>query len=181
MSNAVETEVKIPLKEAELVRDKLLKLGFTVSTPRVFEANTLYDRDGELQGRGELLRLREAGSHFVITFKGPGSSGAYKSRQEIETTIGSAKVLAEILERLGYRRTFRYEKLRTEFKRNGEEHGVVTIDETPIGHFLELEGPGEWIDRTARELGFLQSEYILDSYGKLYLADCQRRGVQPTN
>ncbi|MBV9156122.1 MAG: adenylate cyclase, partial [Acidobacteriaceae bacterium] len=59
--------------------------------------------------------------------------------------------------------------------------GVVTLDETPIGTFLELEGPGDWIDETAKQLGFSRADYIVDSYGRLYLADCERRGVQPTN
>jgi len=31
--------------------------------------------------------------------------------------------------------------------KDGEGHCVV--DETPIGNFAELEGPPEWIDRTA--------------------------------
>jgi adenylate cyclase, class 2 len=180
MKNPVETEVKIRVPNADSVRSKLSQLGFAVSEPRVFEANTLYDRDNELRNKNEILRLREAGGHHVVTFKGTDQGGAYKNREEVETTLGSVEALGTILERLGFRRAFRYEKFRTEFERPGKE-GVVTLDETPIGFFIELEGPGEWIDRTASELGFAQSDYVLDSYGKLYLADCARRGVEPAD
>jgi adenylate cyclase, class 2 len=94
--------------------------------------------------------------------------------------VGSIETLAKILEQLGYRPSFRYEKYRTEFRRD-DEAGVVTLDETPIGNFLELEGGGEWIDQTAQKLGFLPKDYVLESYGRLYLAECERRGVQPSH
>jgi adenylate cyclase class 2 len=181
MKSAIETEVKIRLLELDSVREKLARLGFKVSASRVFEANTLYDRNGELRGQEQLLRLREAGDKHVITFKGRGNDGPHKQREEIETSLGSAREMAKILERLGYQHSFRYEKYRTEFQRPGEEQDTVTLDETPIGFFMELEGPGEWIDATARELGFTPNDYLLDSYGKLYLAECKRRGVEPTD
>jgi len=57
--------------------------------------------------------------------------------------------------------------------------GTITFDETPIGEFLELEGPAEWIDRTARELDFSPRDYVVSSYGKLYSDYCAQRGVQP--
>ncbi len=33
----------------------------------------------------------------------------------------------------------------------------MTLDETPIGDFLELEGPGEWIDETAAPAWFYET------------------------
>jgi adenylate cyclase class 2 len=181
MHSGVETEVKIPIGKTDEVMDRIRNAGFTLAVPRLFEANTLYDKPNkELKNAGMLLRLREVGGKGVITWKGQGTAGPYKSRPEIETTLGSAEVLGQILEKLGYERSFRYEKYRTEF-RNPSEDGGITVDETPIGNFLELEGPGEWIDRTARLLGFTEKQYVLESYGRLYLEDCERRGVQPAN
>lgn len=179
MKGGTETEVKIPLKNAGAMRDRLREAGFEVSVPRQFEANTLYDTpDAALARKSMLLRLRQAGDKSVITWKGPGEASPYKSRPELETTIGSIETLAKILEQLGYRPSFRYEKYRTEF-RHGDGAGVVTMDETPIGNFLELEGEGEWIDETAQKLGFSRKDYVLESYGRLYLAECERRGVEP--
>jgi adenylate cyclase class 2 len=73
---------------------------------------------------------------------------------------------------------FRYEKYRTEFAR-GSEPGLVTLDETPVGNFMELEGPARWIDHTAKVLGFSRDAYITDSYGKLYEDWCAARNLVP--
>lgn len=182
MDGPVETEVKIRIGDVGPVEKKLTAAGFSVSVGRLFEANTLYDKGNkELLREGMLLRLREVGEKNVITWKGKQQPGRHKNRPELETTLGSAEVLAEIFGHLGYARTFRYEKYRTEFRDAANPAGVVTVDETPIGNFLELEGPADWIDSTARRLGFGEAEYVLDSYGRLYLADCERRGVQPSN
>lgn len=73
----------------------------------------------------------------------------------------------EVLDRLGYRPRFRYEKYRTKFTAPGEP-GIVSIDETPIGTYLELEGEPEWIDRTAARMGLSRDAYLNQSYSKLY-------------
>ncbi len=183
MQGPFETEVKIPIGEIQPVLGRLRELGYEVSAPRVFEANTLYDTaGGTLRARSFLLRLREVGGKHVLTFKGPGKPGRHKSREELETQLSSGSTMDAILNRLEYRPSFRYEKFRTEYRKAGTEgDGVVTVDETPIGHFLELEGPGDWIDRTAGELGFSAADYVLESYGRLYLAECARRGVEPSH
>jgi adenylate cyclase class 2 len=72
-----------------------------------------------------------------------------------------------MLERLGYLPGFRYEKYRTKFATAGEP-GIITLDETPIGVFLELEGAKYWIDHTAGRLGFALSAYSTASYAALY-------------
>jgi len=89
-----------------------------------------------------------------------------------------ATALVEILAGLGYRPVFRYEKYRTVYRRIGRP-GLAMLDETPIGNFLELEGSPRSIDRMAGELGYSGADYILDSYGKLYLDHCARAGVRP--
>lgn len=185
VSGGTETEVKIKLDSPSTIAGRLLACGFAVSVPRAFEANTLYEtKDRALARNSMLLRLRQTDGRAVITWKGPGETGPYKSRPELETTVGSAETMQQIFAHLGYEPSFRYEKYRTEYTRSGDmasrdTEGTVTVDETPIGDFLELEGPGPWIDRTALALGFSSADYILDSYGRLYLADCERRGVQP--
>lgn len=181
-SNGVETEVKIRISEIGHLPEDLQRRGFKLHTARQFESNTLYDTsDRTLRRGGAILRLREAGDKSVITWKGAAGDGPFKSRMELETSVESLDTMRQILERLGYQQAFRYEKFRTEYVESSDpESGVLTIDETPIGNFLELEGEGDWIDRKAQELGFSRKDYILSSYGALYLEDCERRGVQPT-
>ena len=69
------------------------------------------------------------------------------------------RLFETVLSRLGYQRAFRYEKFRTKYSA-GE--GLITVDETPVGIFLELEGPGYWIDETATRLGSGRDRYLND-------------------
>jgi adenylate cyclase class 2 len=59
--------------------------------------------------------------------------------------------------------------------------GLVTLDETPIGAFLELEGPSYWIDQTATQLGFSGDEYITRSYATLYQEYLRAHPEAPCN
>jgi len=58
-----ETEIKLPVADAQTARVLLRRAGFHVSRRRVFEANTVFDTaDLELRKTGRLLRVREAGA-----------------------------------------------------------------------------------------------------------------------
>jgi adenylate cyclase class 2 len=122
--------------------------------------------------------VREAGGVFTLTYKGPPAVGRHKSREELELELSAAAPMAAILDRLGFRPMFRYEKYRAEYRKPASA-GVATVDETPVGVYLELEGSPRWIDRTARALGFSERDYITASYGRLYLEWCERHGVTP--
>lgn len=176
-----EIEIKLRVHDAAAVRQQIELAGFAVETGRLFEANFVLDTaDNHLRQRGELIRLRQVGGEYVLTYKGISVPGPHKIREELEVRVDDGPILHEIFQRLGYEIKFRYEKYRTTFRRAGEP-GVVTLDETPIGAFLELEGPSEWIDRTAAALGFTPEQYVLESYGALYHQYCREHGVPPTN
>jgi adenylate cyclase class 2 len=175
--SGLETEVKIALANAVAARRRIEDLEFRVSVPRSFESNTIYDTAAqELRQANMLLRLRQTGERRVITWKGPGVPGPHKSRPEIETTIGSLESLDGILRQLGYAPLFRYEKYRTEFAAP-DRAGTIVLDETPIGDFLELEGAADWIDETAERLGFTKDNYVLESYGRLFLDYREKHGL----
>lgn len=177
MQTPIETEVKIALPRSFVGPLRLHALGFHEQTPRIFESNTLLDTPGQqLRQNNMLLRVRQAGAKYVLTWKGKSIDGPHKSRPELETTVHSADTVAQIFGHLGFTPVFRYEKFRTEYARE-DRSGVVTFDETPIGNFLELEGEGDWINGTASELGFASSDYILESYGKLFANYCAQHGL----
>jgi adenylate cyclase class IV len=125
-----------------------------------------------------LLRVRGAGKIVTCTFKGVEKAGRHKSREEREFHADDLEACVGFFAALGFREAFRYEKYRTEFARAGEP-GHVTLDETPIGGFMELEGPARWIDRTAKELGFSAAAYITESYSRLYDNWCAAEGIEP--
>lgn len=167
MSSAIETEIKFRIASAQALADKLRQSGFQLVTPRTHEMNTLFDLPGRpLRRKGSLLRVRKYGERWTITFKGKASVGRYKSRKEIETVINDGVTLTAILEGAGFLPTFRYEKFRSEWT---DGRGHLLIDETPIGDFGEIEGPGEWIDAIARRLEITPAQYITDSYAILFL------------
>lgn len=175
---------------------------------RVHEWNVIFDTpEGGLAKHGQLLRIRietpeakskkakqAAGQRTMLTFKRPLGVGAlaspgvqnsrhHKVREEIEMEVADATVLATIFEGLGMRGWFRYEKYRTTFRLPGSASWakglLIELDETPIGTFVELEGPAAAIDRAARELGYSRRDYVLKNYLVLYVEECRRQGKEP--
>ncbi|MDX1980021.1 MAG: class IV adenylate cyclase [Bryobacteraceae bacterium] len=174
MKSNTETEIKIAVTGFERIRARLKSLGFARSQPRLFEANMLFDTPGaDLRSGGRLLRVRRVGKQTILTYKGPAETGRHKSREELEIVVSDEAMCQAILDRLGFKPTFRYEKYRTEYS---DGRGVVTLDQTPIGNYLELEGAAGWIDSTAAKLGFTEADYITSSYGRLYLESGDGRG-----
>lgn len=165
-----EVEIKFLIVDMAALAARLAEAGFREVTPRTHELNTLYDQPGgKLHRRGALLRLREFGQRWTLTYKdksGP-SGGKHKSRREIETPVERGEAAARIFEELGFRPSFRYEKFRSEWS---DSAGHVVLDETPIGNYGEIEGPPKWIDSTARLLEIAPSQYITLSYAELFAA-----------
>ena len=107
----------------------------------------------------------------------------HKVREEIEVEVADAEILSKIFHGLGLKGWFRYEKYRTTYAPPASARWakglLIELDETPIGTFVELEGPPEAIDRAASLLGFSHADYILKNYLQLYIEDCRRRGEEP--
>ncbi|MCX6588153.1 MAG: class IV adenylate cyclase [Acidobacteria bacterium] len=171
-----EIEVKLAVPDVPAMRATLAAAGFVEFAPRSLEQNRIYDYpDGALRQRGELIRLREYAGHRILTYKGPATVDRHKQREEIEVDVADTAILAIILGKLGLEPRFRYEKFRSEWQQP-HQPGVAMLDETPIGAFLELEGPGEWIDRAALALGFTEADYLNLSYARLFADHCTKRG-----
>ena len=177
-------------------------------TSKVLEENVIFDTpQGGLAKHGQLLRIRTETpevrgkskksapkQRVILTFKQPmtrpavaetesRSDSPYKVRDEIEVEVAESGNLARIFEGLGMNGWFRYEKYRTTFRLPASKAWakglLIELDETPIGAFVELEGPAEAIDRAAEELGYSKRDYVLKNYLRLYMEDCRRRGEEP--
>ena len=175
----VEIEIKLAVESVAKARALLRRHGFRVIAPRVFEENLVLDDEARsLYGRGVLLRVRRAGKTVTCTSKGVESAGGrHKRREEHEFRASDFDAALAVFGAVGYREAFRYEKFRTEFARAGEP-GHVTLDETPVGIYLELEGPARWIDRTAQVLAFPRDRWITLSYARIYKESCEARGIE---
>ncbi len=148
-------------------RAEVARIGGVPSHERHFEDNVLFDdAAGALAASGRTLRLREAEGRAIVTFKGPRIEGTgVKSRPETEVVVGDAAAMVRILEGLGYRKVFRYQKYREAFRYRDAE---IRVDEVPIGTYLEIEGPVETIHAAAEALGFGPDAYVHESYPALF-------------
>jgi adenylate cyclase class 2 len=177
MADCIETEIKlsVPGGAAEAL-GRIEQRGYQTRNPRTLQVDQVFDSPGgDLRKARQLLRVRSEDGLATLTYKGPPFPGRYKSREELEATTADTAALLSILDRLGYVPSFRYEKYRTTFALPEEldaepraKPGILALDETPIGVFLELEGPEGWIDRTAVRLGFSPDDYVTASYASLY-------------
>ena len=179
---AIETEIKIAVAGWDALKAALQPLGPKLLTERHFEDNyVLDDSRGTLRAGSCLLRVRKTGDLETITFKGPPKASLlFKSREELELSLGSADVMLDILSRLGFGVWFRYQKYREEYALTGPAAAGrelrLALDYTPIGDYLELEGSEESILEAAARLGFKKSQFLRDSYYALYARHCQDQG-----
>jgi adenylate cyclase class 2 len=210
---AHETEIKLHVHDLKALLQGLKRLGagsVSGGSGRVHEWNELFDTFRQELGKsGQLLRIRkETAGEFLskrrgpkeervlLTFKRPVGAKPgrvrsrprrerHKVREEIELQVANRDAMAEILEGLGLRGWFRYEKFRTTYRLPPSQPWakglLIELDETPIGTFIELEGPPKAIDRAAKELGFTKRDYVVKNYLSLYREECRRRGEKPSN
>jgi len=174
----VETEVKIRIESAE----DFIELARSHRAERVaersLEDNILFDfPNGSLRLARCVLRVRSINGRGVLTYKGaPLPDVIFKSREELETGVENPETAIEILERIGMKPGFRYQKYRQEFALDGVH---IAVDETPIGNYAELEGTEEDILNLARKLGISESRFIRQSYYALYIDHCGERKITP--
>ena len=173
-----EIEIKIAIDSPNWAREKLGRLGAVARFPRSLEDNCIYDdEEGSLTRSGQLLRLRSSRGEHLLTFKHPTEEGTdgrrYKVRQEHQTVVSDPEETRSLLEGLGYRMVYRYQKYRQHYRLDDV---VVVIDEIPFGTFLELEGTPPGIDRAAEALGFGPESYIRETYYELH---CKQTGREP--
>ena len=176
---SIEREIKLQFASADEARAAILEAGATPLHGRRLQEDCLLDDEEEtLRRRRCVLRIRNEGGKSRLTFKGPVQPSTVKVREEFETVVGDGAVLQHVLEELGLHVWFRYEKYREEF---ALEDVVLTIDETPVGVFVEIEGGEQGIGDTALALGCGPEEYLLDSYRGLFMQHRRAHGLPATD
>src|SRR5262245_41941170 len=170
-----ENEIKLAFPSPDSAISRLREAGAREIHPRAFEDNTLFDfPNRSLTASGRLLRLRTYGATAYLTFKAPvEGTHRHKVRIEHETEVSSAEATRSILLGLGLGAVYRYQKYRTGFELDAVE---ASVDETPLGTFVELEGPADDVDRAAEALGVAPSDFIRATYRELQEIDAAARG-----
>jgi len=172
----IEIEIKVRIGKTAELESRLRALGAYPESIRVLEDDTLYDfPNRRLAKKGSILRLRDREDGSIFTFKEKiKTSMRAKVRKELESGVSSLSDVRSIVEALGLKPIWRYQKYRSSYRLGGL-HALV--DELPIGNFLELEGPKEEIDRWAGALGFNEEQFLLQSYRDLHDAWLKEKGL----
>ena len=162
-----ELEVKFHVSELAGIEKQLVKFGATLVQPRTHEYNLRFDTPaGDLAQAESMLRLRrDAASH--VTFKGPSSTlGGVLARQEIEFEVSNFISAQKLIEALGFRSKFVYEKYRTTYAMDGLK---ITLDEMPYGPFVEIEGKeAAPIQTAANKLGLDWQKRLPETYISIF-------------
>jgi adenylate cyclase class 2 len=171
MTVQTEIEVKFALRGPESMRESLLGLGAAFKG-RDHEVNLRFDDARRtLTAKGVVLRLRQTegakGIQYILTHKAPvpDADPAFKVLRECEITVNDGEAAQSILEALGYEVYWCYEKYREVYLCRNVE---ASIDETPIGWFIELEGRARAIRALARALNLSLEDAITAGYAELF-------------
>ena len=176
-------EIEVKLRFDDLEAFARAGIALELEAARHFEDNWLLDTaDRYLSEHASILRVRSSAAGGSITYKenesGAAPASQFKKRIEIETLIDNPESAIAILERLGLRKWFRYQKYRTVYMATlpcGSKLHVM-FDETPLGRFVELEGEEEIIAQAVKLLGVTPGEYVLESYLAIQAEHCRRQG-----
>jgi adenylate cyclase, class 2 len=179
MSATLEREIKLHFDAPEAARVAVLAAGGTPVRDRRLQEDYLLDTDDmRLRRRRSLLRVRMEPGRSFLTFKGPVQPSIMKLREELETIVGDGTLILRVLDELGFRVWFRYQKYREEF---AIDDVLIAIDETPVGTYVELEGGELGIAATTEALGRRPADYVLDSYRGLFVRYCEERSLPVTH
>jgi adenylate cyclase class 2 len=166
-NECVELEVKFLISNLITMKRRLEESGASLSRPRTFELNLRFDTfKSDLRRESKILRLRQDNQNF-LTYKGPTNvRDGIQQRTEIEFSVSDFERAQRFLEALGYQVCMVYEKYRTNYAR---ESITISLDETPFGDFIEIEGPNpESINNVAIELGLNLETRINSSYAEIF-------------
>ncbi|MCF7954885.1 MAG: class IV adenylate cyclase [Phycisphaerae bacterium] len=135
----------------------------------------------ELKTADRGLRIRrqigDEGEKVIVTYKGPREDNPFKSRQEIETTVGEFDFMSQILLALGMKKNIVIEKKRDIWLYGDCE---VCLDELPLlGTFVEVEGENaDKISKVLEALSLSGLEHIDDGYARLIKNKLKELGIK---
>ncbi len=162
-----EIELKVIFKNFKDIKKKLRDLKAKKINPKSFEKNIIYDHKNiNLKRKGVLLRLRKFGKKNILTLKkaSKGKEG-FKVREEINLDVESFGKTETILKSLGFFETFSYEKWRENYAYKGL---TISLDETKVGNFMEVEGEYEDILNFLKEIGVSKENTLTLTYMDLF-------------
>jgi len=168
-----EIEVKIKIEDVEDIKKRILKIKAELFKHRHLEVDEYFDNRNKLKNTDQLLRLRD---NCILTYKGPQKrKQEMKIREEIELLIDDGNKFKQILEKLGYIYVKRKEKYRESYILGRTQ---ITIDETPMGNYIEVEGSKETVPKIVKRLGFAEKDMINKTYTDIWEAYAKKNNLK---
>jgi adenylate cyclase class 2 len=137
-----EVELKFPVSDPAATLKQLATLGFRASETRT-EVDRYYNApDRDFSSTDEALRIRQVGEACRLTYKGPkqGQQGKVRREHEVDLTLGSARMMHQILIDLRYQPSIEVKKKRTHYYHAAQRDIEISVDEVSgLGTFMELE------------------------------------------
>jgi adenylate cyclase class IV len=178
---ATELELKAVVADPDAVRRALHAAGARLDF-RGMMRDRRFDRDGQMSGRDEVLRVRvweaEEVSHTrsQVAWKGPTtrSASGYKQRQEIEFTADDGTQAVRLLEALGYQVVEAIDR----YVEVSEFQGTVArLEWYPrMDVLIEIEGTAEGIEALVRVIGIPRQDCLSDSLAQFAARYAGRTG-----
>lgn len=136
-----EIEVKFLQVDHDEIRTKLKALGAVCEKPMSLMRRAIFDysnKQFQVGGRGQRLRVRDEGDKITITYK---ENGEDVYDHEIETTVGSYEDMVAILKAIGLENISYQESKREKWVYKDVE---IVLDEWPwLSTYIEIEGRSE--------------------------------------
>jgi adenylate cyclase, class 2 len=151
----MEIEEKVPIKDRGTVLKRALDLGAVLVNERDQEDLYFAHPVRDFGTTDEALRLRKDGQKEVLTYKGPKLDKRSKTREEIEFAVPCSE-MRTVLDRLGFRESFKVKKHRMELFLDGVSVCLDDVDD--LGSFVELEYEGQDVERGLHKIEELKKE-----------------------
>lgn len=139
-----EVEAKYRLDDRDRFAAALAAAGFVADRTERHRDRYLRHPCRDFAATDEALRMRSVFVHDMgrieLTYKGPRSAGAVKSREEIELELPQPDTAAAIFDRLGFEAVAEVAKVREVFRNGSQPDLTVTIDTVEqVGTYAEVE------------------------------------------
>lgn len=178
----IETEIKLAVKES-LVKDIIAKIekefGCKKSDPFHQTTHQFFFEDYTKQNAFPRIRNEDDGSiSLTVKAKLKENSDFFK-RIELETTIDDAEKVIDMMPFFGFPKKISWEKKRHSFLMNSDTDTYVcfSLDETPMGWFLEIEAEDAKIEEAIIRLELQEAKRINRAYLGLWEDYKKERGI----
>ncbi len=142
----MEVEIKLMVRDVNEVKKRIIERGAKF-VGKVKEVDVYFNYSCEggccrnFAETDEAIRLRKRNDQCFLTYKGPRRGSLAKTREELETNVGSCEIMQKILEKLCLVSVAVVSKEREYWKL---DEFTITIDNVEgVGTFVEVELEGD--------------------------------------